>query len=278
MRFVVNLLGTVPGLSSYSLLLNSTKLNGRVAALSLNRNRSGVSQMNKEKILFGIIGLLIGVIVGYIGTNYLNRTYSPTPDISGNLPPDHPQQAPTAEASSGGSSSTPASAPQADVMAVIQKALNETSNFDAQMQAASLYGQINRHEKALEFYERAYKLKPKDFELLVLLGNTTFDLQRYEEAEQWYQAALKINPNDPTVRMDLGLTYYLRQPRNLDQAITEYRKALNLDPRHEKTLQNLTAALIEKGDQASARESLKRLEQVSPTNQALAQLRARLTK
>jgi tetratricopeptide (TPR) repeat protein len=233
--------------------------------------------MDKEKILFGIIGLLIGVIVGYIGTNYLNRTYSPVRETSGNLPPDHPQQEPKGEASAG-SSSNPATGPQADVMAVIQKARNEPSNFDAQMQAASLFGQINRHDKALEFYERAYKLKPKDFELLVLLGNTTFDLERYEEAEKWYQAALNIKPNDPTVRMDLGLTYYLRQPRNLDQAITEYRKALNVDPRHEKALQNLTAALIEKGDQASARESLKRLEQVNPTNQALTQLRARLTK
>jgi tetratricopeptide (TPR) repeat protein len=230
--------------------------------------------MNKERILFGIIGLLIGVIVGYIGTNYLNRTYSPAPETSSKLPPNHPQSGATGE----GSGSNPASGPQADVMAVIQKARDEASNFDAQMQAASLYGQINRHDKALEFYERAYKLKPREFEVLVLLGNTTFDLQRFEEAERWYQAALKINPNDPTVRMDLGLTHYLRQPKNIDQAITEYRKALNIDPRHEKALQNLIAALIEKGDEASARESLKRLEQISPTNQALEQFRARLKK
>ena len=70
--------------------------------------------------------------------------------------------------------------------------------------------------------------------------------------------------------MELGLG------RDLDRAISTYRASLGYDPRHEKTLQNLITALLEKGDAAAARGFLARLEQVNPNNEALAQFRARL--
>ncbi len=230
--------------------------------------------MNKERYLYGIIGLLAGLIIGYIGTNYLNQTYGPptgqndSAASSNALPSDHPPTGNTPSNSGGG--------PQSDVTDVIERARQEPSNFEAQMKAADMFAQIKRHEGALEFYERAYKTKPNDFRLLAALGNTHFDLKRYEEAERWYRLALKQRPNDATVRMDLGLTFYLRSPRDLDQAIAAYREALKADPRHEKTLQNLTQALIDKGDKAAARETLKQLEQVNPGNQIIAQFRSQL--
>jgi Flp pilus assembly protein TadD len=227
--------------------------------------------MSRENILIGIIGVLAGVIIGYLGTNHINRTYTattakdaPVRTESGDAPANHP---PTEGAAGGG---------QADPMAAIDLAKKEPANFDAQIEAAGLFRQIDRHEEALNYYNRAYQIKPKDHNLLVKLGDTNFDLERYEEAERWYQMALKIEPKDATVRMDLGLTYHLRPNRDLDKAIAEYRKALSYDPRHEKTLQNLTAALIDKGDKTAARDSLKGLEEVNPANQAIAQFRDRL--
>ncbi|HKX33297.1 MAG TPA: tetratricopeptide repeat protein [Blastocatellia bacterium] len=249
--------------------------------------------MNKDHILYGIIGTLVGVIIGYVGTNYLNRTYalpagaaSSQPaalgPASGELPPDHPPMAGNgAGAEAGGAggegaNSQAAGDPQAEVSDVIQQARKDPSNFDLQMRAAGMYSQINRHEQALEFYERANKVKPNDLESLVKVANANFDLQRYEESAKWYQKALKVNPKNATVRMDLGLTYYLRQPRDLDKAIAEYRQVLSFNPEHEKTLQNLTLAQIEKGDLAAARESFQQLEKVNPGNQTLAQIRDRL--
>ena len=237
--------------------------------------------MNKPNYLYGIIGLLAGLIVGYIGTNYINQTNHPAATAgasaatSTDLPPDHPPTGAT-EDSSGAAGARGSGSNGGPQMDVIQRARNEPANFEAQMQAADMFRQIKRFDGALEFYERALKTRPKDFKLLVALGDANFELKRYEEAERWYQSALKQNPNDATVRNDLGLSFYLRSPRDLDRAIAAYRDALKIDPRYEKTLQNLTQALIDKGEKAAAGETLKRLEEVNPENTAIAPLRSQV--
>src|SRR5206468_8641846 len=85
-------------------------------------------------------------------------------------------------------------------------------------------------------------------------------------------------PDDVNVRTDLGLTFLLREPANLDRAITEFRASLERDPKHLQTLQNLTVALTRKGDAAQARSVLAKLEEVSPGNPALTSLRAEVEK
>jgi len=239
--------------------------------------------MNKPNYLYGVIGLLAGLIAGYIGTNYINQTFRQSASAasrSTTLPADHPATDGSAGTSGDTTNDTgPADAgsnggPQSDVMAVINKARNEPDNYDAQLQAADLEKQINRYEDAIGFYERAAKSRPNDLKVMVALGDANFELKRYDQAERWYQSALKQNPNDSTVRNDLGLSFYLRTPRDLDGAIAAFSAALKIDPRYEKSLQNLTQALIDKGDKTGAAETLKRLEQVNPNNNAIASLRS----
>ena len=235
--------------------------------------------MNKENSLYAIIGLLAGLIIGYAGTHYINgdapTSRTNTAANASALPSDHASTAGASANSEGDSASKATGGAQGEVMAVIGQARNDPSNFDAQMKAADLFLQINRKDGAIEFYERAARVKPGEFDLLAKLGDATFDLQRFEDAAKWYEQALKIKA-DTTVRMDLGLTYYLRSPRDLDQAVENFRAALKSDPRHEKTLQNLTRALIDKGEKSAAAESLKQLEQVNSKNPAIADLRSRL--
>lgn len=233
--------------------------------------------MDKKKLLYGAIGVLLGLIGGYFGTDMLNHNMASATDaakIAGannaELPPDHPPTgAPAEENASGGGM-------QGDVAAVIQQARNEPTNFDSQMKAASLFAQINRQDQALEFYQKAYALKKTDLGVLVALGNAHFDLRHYVEAERFYREALKVKPDDVNVRTDLGLSYFLREPKDLDKAIAEYRASLGYDPRHEQTLQNLITALLAKGDKAGARPHFQQLEQVNPNNQSLAQFRTQL--
>ncbi len=165
---------------------------------------------------------------------------------------------------------------QGEIAATIERAKTAPEDFAAQMKAGALYYQIKRYDQALEYFQRAQKARPNDFEALSSLGNVLFDLQRFADAAKWYELALKLRPNDVNVRTDLGLAYYLGQPRDLDRAIASYRTSLGHEPQHEKTLQNLITALIDKGDAKSARSYLAQLEQVNPNNPAIVPFRAKL--
>ena len=224
--------------------------------------------MNSDKVLFGIGGLVIGIVIGFMFANSVNRS-SPgaggsisltnTSAISNSfLPPNHPPLMQNGDASQGGA------LPQ--VTEAIEKAKREPDNFEAQMTAGDLYYQIQRFNEAVAFYEKARGLRPDDTEPVIKLGNTHFDAERYEEAENLYSAVLKKTPNDVNVRTDLGLTFYLRRPRDIDRAIKEYNAVLAIEPSNELALQNLSLAYKEMGDASNFQKILDRLTRVNPNN------------
>jgi tetratricopeptide (TPR) repeat protein len=228
--------------------------------------------MTKDNILFAIVGVLLGFIIGFMFANNANQrglqpvtaaTTAGQPNSQ--LPADHPPINQTASAQGDG---------MVDVQAAIKLAKDQPDNFDAQMKAAEAFYQVQRFEDSLEYLKRANQLKPDAYEPVVLLGNVNFDAGRYEEAEKWYTQALKIKPNDVNVRTDLGLTFFFRTPPDIERAIKEYKASLDIDANHTQTLQNLTVAYTKKGDAAQAQATLERLEKVAPTNQALPKLRA----
>lgn len=237
--------------------------------------------MNKENILFSVIGLLLGCIIGFIGANSINQNYAgPRPKGSApsaaagqgeGLPPNHPAINP-----SNAVADQPQGGMQPAVQEQIQKARNEPDNFDAQMSAAQLYYQISRYDEAIDFLLKANKLRPDSYEVLVKLGDTNFEAEHYETAEKWYTAALAKSPNDVNVRTDLGTTFIARQPPDFDRAIKEYTRSLELDPKHEQTLHNIVIAYTKKGDAGQAQTMLDRLAEVNPNNEDLPKLRSDL--
>lgn len=225
--------------------------------------------MTRENVLFGIIGLLLGFIVGFIFTQTVNQRAAQTPRNSA-------RDSLNANDAAGESSGE----------AALQKAADEASrqareareDFDAQMKAAQASVQAKRYDDALEFLLQANKLRPDDYDALVMLGNVNYEANHFETAGRWYTAALMKRPDDINVRNDLGLTYFLRQPPEIDRAIEEFRRSLEQNPQHQQSLQNMVVALSHKGDAAGAEEMMARLEQVAPTNPLLPRLREEIEK
>jgi tetratricopeptide (TPR) repeat protein len=231
--------------------------------------------MTKDNVLYSIIGVLLGFIIGFLFANYANqRGAAPPVNASqvnpANLPPDHP---PIDQASGGQSA-----AAMADVQQAVKLAKDQPNSFDAQLNAARLYAQIKRHDESIEYLMKANQLKPDNYEVIVNLGNENFDANHFEQAEKWYLAALATKPDDVNVRTDLGLTFMFREPANLDRAIEEFRGSLKREPNHLQTLQNLTVAYIKKGNSAEAQATLKQLESVDPGSEIIARLRDDISK
>lgn len=246
-----------------------------------------------RNISFCTIGIVFGIILGFFFANagwvarppadavrntpaQTTATTSSAPPLnsqqqSGPLPPGHPSvgDAGGDDRSGGASSST-------QLQNAMDTADRNPQDFDAQMAAVAAFYQSQAYEKAVVYINRALKIKPNHVDALTAMGDTTYDMGDFKEAAKFYERALVQRPDDVNVRTDLGNTYFKREPPDYNRAISEYRKALAINPKHEKTLQNLAVAALRTGDKASARDALDRLAAVNPSNPALASLRSSL--
>jgi len=192
--------------------------------------------MTRDNLLFAIIGVLFGFIVGFLFASNMSQRYGPgAPTVlsAGQMPADHPPVAPNASGQNPGGM-------QAEVAASLEKARNEPKNFEAQVKAAELYYQIQRYDPAIEFLLKANQLKPDDYQTLVALGLVNLDAGHYDVAEKWYRAAI-LKKSDDTV-----------------------------------SLAGLAAATLGKGDARAAEQAIANLEKVDPTSQDLPQFKDRL--
>jgi len=228
--------------------------------------------MSKENILFSVVGVLLGFIVGFAFANTINqRGIAPTAQAgqqTASLPPDHPP------IKGDGQTSV-----DSTVLRETEKLASDApENFDAQVKAGELNYEARRYAEAVNFWARANRLRPEDYDVLVGLGNACFDSEQFESAEKWYASALAKRPDVVEVRTDYGLTFMLREPADLDRAIAEFKRSLAASPRHEQTLQNLAVAYTRKGDAGQAQTTVAKLEAASPNNPALARLKAEVEK
>lgn len=227
--------------------------------------------MNKKIVLFTLLGAAAGFFGGFFLANSLNRNLMNQPQTASlnnsaqlNLP-----QMPNQTGNGGGSIQM--------VTEAIERAKKEPENFEAQYNAANMYYQIDRFEEAAKYFAAANKIQPDHYQTIVRLGNSNYGMRQYLEAEKWYSQALKIKSDDIDVRTDYGTTFFLREPRDLERAIQEYKISLGINPNHEPTLQNLCAVYLEKGDKQNLLETIAKLEKVNPQNPTIAKFKQELS-
>lgn len=217
----------------------------------------------QRSVVFGIIGLLTGALLGFFAANTLNKQNTANTsaiDLSAN-----PAAASNSVVNLGGM--------QPDISATLEKAEADPQNFAAQMKAGDMYAQISRYDKAVEFYKRGILINPANFQANVVLANALFDSQKFEEAEGYYAKALQINPNDLNARTDMGATFVERSNPNYDRAISEFKKALETQPNHAPTLYYLGIANLRKGDKDASKKYLAELEKAHPGNDLTGKLK-----
>lgn len=176
--------------------------------------------MSRENILFAIIGILLGFIVGFMFASSMSQKMaSQQTTASQNMPADHP---PVGGAQGQGQD------PQAvreQVAASLEKARNEPNNFEAQVKAAELYYQIQRYDQAIEFLLKANQLKPTDYRTVVILGMVNLDAGHYDTAEKWYHAAMKMKSDDVMVLAGLAEAALQKSdPKAAEDAIAKLEK------------------------------------------------------
>jgi tetratricopeptide (TPR) repeat protein len=185
--------------------------------------------MTRDNLLFAIIGLLLGFIVGFIFASTMSQRQATTGVTARNqtMPADHPPIGSEGAANPGGM--------QAEVAAALDQARKEPTNFDAQLKAAELYYQIQRYDDAIGYLLKANQLKPDNYETIANLGMVNLDAGHYETAVKWYKAAQMKKTDD--LRVLDGFCAALLGQGDAKAAEATINKLANMDPNNQDLAQ-----------------------------------------
>jgi tetratricopeptide (TPR) repeat protein len=255
------------------------------------------SSVSTKIVLIFLAGTLLGFIVGFALANTVNRREQDKLRAQLAQQPGGGSGAKTAgdprrggaQNASGGDDSMPTLTPE-QLKNAVAKA--DASPSDAELQrkvGQALYvyawqaGNASILPDVARILRRAHDLDPKNYETTLMAGDANFLIARQggdpkplSDARKLYEEALAAKPDDVEARTKLGMTYFYDKPPDAQRALQEYRRALQVDPHNEISLQAAAAALIETGNLDEAGKRLDELEQANPHNQELAGLRAQL--
>jgi tetratricopeptide (TPR) repeat protein len=142
-------------------------------------------------------------------------------------------------------------------------------------QAGAASQMLGDNRRALEFYERATGIQPRA-ETFSSMGTIYYSLGEYAKAAAAYEGALLIRPLGATTHRNLGDAY--RHLNRQEDAIKAYRQAVKLaeaevsvSPADARALARLAVYQAKAGDDAAARRTLQRAEQLAPNDEQVQQ-------
>ncbi|MEJ7860810.1 MAG: tetratricopeptide repeat protein [Pyrinomonadaceae bacterium] len=238
--------------------------------------------MNKKALTLSLIAVLISFLGGFLLANALNKNELDT--LRGNI--DKLKKTSATETQT--SSETTLS--DEELRGKISEADQNPTNLIVQRSlglALYRYALLKQDTEILldvaRLLMRVYEKNSNDFEVTTALGNVYFDIgyfrkddANFQKAREFYGQALRQKPNNADIRTDFGLTYFLLNAPEYEKAIAEFKKALQINPKHEKTLQVISEAFLAQNKFAEAEKNILKLREVNANNPNLADLNARM--
>jgi cytochrome c-type biogenesis protein CcmH/NrfG len=113
----------------------------------------------------------------------------------------------------------------------------DPTNLKCTTDLAAYYYDEGQYAQAEVEYSRAVELDPKNAQWLLRLAGAYIFQQKFEEAAGTLRQAAEIEPNSPEVRLLLGLALSRIEPAQVDAAVQEWRKVIELAPGSELAAQ-----------------------------------------
>ena len=208
--------------------------------------------MNKDNLLFVIIGVLLGFAAGYVLHEVVSSRQPPrlTPELRARI-------AMEGESVTGPPVGEAPAAPQDAGAAPAAGAAGNPGAGPAMAQIQELRDYVNKN--------------PNDADAVRKLADLNFDIRNWSRAQELYGHYLTLRPNDPDVLTDLGIAF--RESKQFDEALERFRQAKKVAPEHWQSLYNEVVVLafdLKRHDEAQ--RVLEDLQRMQPNNPEVAKL------
>ncbi len=161
-----------------------------------------------------------------------------------------------------------------EAQAYCQKAVELDNHIPAAyVTLADIHDALGKHDLALQEFQHALQLDPKDGDALGGLARSYEQSGRTAEAEKTYQESVALRSDDWNTYNKLGAFY--DRVGKYPQAIEAYQHALQITPDNAEVYSNLGSAYIDQGGKKNlplAEDALKRSIALSPGYPAYANL------
>ena len=124
------------------------------------------------------------------------------------------------------------------------------------------YGNLGRYQEAMEACKQAILIKPDYVEAYYKLGIAYSKLGRYPEALEAFNRVMKLKPDDAKIYLNLGSTY--NSTGNLQQAVDAYKHCLKIDPSNAEAYNKLGAAFANLRRYSEAIDAYKKALEINP--------------
>lgn len=237
--------------------------------------------MDKNTILFVIAAALGGFIAGFLLANGINRS---------EMTSLRSQSTVVASNTAGTQAGSDQTLSPEEIKAKIDEADKNADNFGFQKNLGIglyRYGAMKQDPEILaestRILERANKLDPKDYDVLVSLGHAHFDvgfakrdIAGFVKAREVYAKALAIKPDDLDVRTDMGISYFVQEPPDYVKAAAELEAVGKANPRHDRSMQFLANVYIRQLKIAEAEKVVAKIKEINSSNPAIADLTSQI--
>jgi len=150
-------------------------------------------------------------------------------------------------------------------------------NVQVLEQIGFVSAEAGRNDDAVAAYEELTRLAPDNTDAWLSLADLYAGMGQNEKSEAAYQRVAELDPaNAHQVFYNLG-ALMLNKPDRTDnetrQAITAFRKALEINPQYAQAHKQLAFALLNVGDRAGAKGELQKYVELSPDAPDVSQMR-----
>lgn len=174
--------------------------------------------MKKESLLMLLAGVLLGTVLGFIGTReyYERKKAGPAP----------PPAAPAASPAQGNEGFDP-DQHRAMVEQIQAEIAADPQNAEKRVLLGNIYFDGGKFDKAIPFYEEALKLNPANTDVWVDLGICQRNLGRFQEALEHFDRALALDPQKKQALYNRVVVYHfdLKDPEKAEQALKDLESA-----------------------------------------------------
>lgn len=169
---------------------------------------------NRETLVMMGVALVIGILLGVMGTMYFSKESRP----------GRPAGAPPA-----GSQPAPAVNMQENIRVMEGVVAKEPENRNAWVQLGHAYFDSSQPMKAVDAYDKALALDPKDPNVLTDQGVMFRQLGWYDKAIENFNKANELDPTHQQSLFNLGIVYRY-DLQDFPKAVVAWEKYLTLNP------------------------------------------------